>query len=369
MAAGIGGCIAIGSLLGSANVASQQAPRFGGTPSGLYAAACAGCHGADGRGRSIDELGFDLPVPDLTDCSFATREPDLDWTAVIHDGGPARGFDRKMPAFGDALTDDEIRDVLGHVRTLCVDANWPRGDLNFPKPLFTEKAYPEDEAIVRTTVNTQGDSAFEQRFTFEKRFGSRSQIEISLPWMRNDLGPPDDDEGGIGDLALAFKHAVYHNLEDGSILSLGGELVLPSGDEDRGFGKGTTVIEPFILFGKLLPRDTFVHFQAKLELPVESGFDDELVLRTALGRTWTTGGPFGRSWTPIIEALGAKALVSEASTEWDLVPQLQVTLNTRQHIMANFGLRVPVTDSSTRDTQFVFYVLWDWFDGGLTEGW
>ncbi|HSG66539.1 MAG TPA: cytochrome c, partial [Gammaproteobacteria bacterium] len=149
----------------------------------------------------------------------------------------------------------------------------------------------------------------------------------------------------------------------------GGELVLPSGDEGRGFGKGTVVVEPYVLFGKLLPLDAFVHFQAKLEFPVESGFDDELVLRAAYGRTWTTGGPFGRSWTPIVEALGAKGLASGASTEWDLVPQFQVTLNTRQHIMANFGFRVPVTDSSARDTQFVFYLLWDWFDGGLTEGW
>ena len=53
---------------------------------------------------------------------------------------------------------------------------------------------------------------------------------------------------------------------------------------------------------------------------------------------------FGRTWTPIVEVLGARELGRRAPTStWDLVPQLQVTLSTRQHVMASFGLRVPVT--------------------------
>jgi len=51
------------------------------------------------------------------------------------------------------------------------------------------------------------------------------------------------------------------------------------------------------------------------------------------------------------------------------VPQFQVTLNTRQHIMANFGVRIPLDKPGTRSTQFAFYLLWDWFDGGLRDGW
>lgn len=48
-----------------------------------YRAACAACHGADGRGASRDVVGFDLPLVDLTDCRFTNREPDLDWIAVM----------------------------------------------------------------------------------------------------------------------------------------------------------------------------------------------------------------------------------------------------------------------------------------------
>ena len=51
----------------------------------LYHAACAACHGGDGSGNSVSQLGFlDLVVPDFTDCDFAAREPDPDWYAVIH---------------------------------------------------------------------------------------------------------------------------------------------------------------------------------------------------------------------------------------------------------------------------------------------
>ena len=66
-----------------------------------------------------------------------------------------------------------------------------------------------------------------------------------------------------------------HSLERGAILAVGGELVLPTGDETKGFGKGTTVLESFVLYGKLLPRDAFVQLQAVLEFPNDSSFEDE----------------------------------------------------------------------------------------------
>ena len=69
----------------------------------IYHAACVTCHGPDGRGAAAI-VGFETPLPDFTDCAFATAEPDPDWLAVVHEGGPIRGLDRHMPAFGDALS-------------------------------------------------------------------------------------------------------------------------------------------------------------------------------------------------------------------------------------------------------------------------
>jgi hypothetical protein len=30
---------------------------------------------------------------------------------------------------------------------------------------------------------------------------------------------------------------------------------------------------------------------------------------------------------------------------------------------------VPMTERDSRATELVFYLLWDWFDGGVLEGW
>jgi mono/diheme cytochrome c family protein len=338
-------------------------------PRAVYTAACAACHGPDGRGRRENELGFDVPLPDFADCDFAAREPDADWFAIAHRGGPVRGFDALMPAFGEALQPEEIAAALAHIRSFCGDERWPRGELNLPRALFTEKAYPEDEAVITTTFVGEGPDSLTHEFLWEQRFGAANQIEISLPLTRADLGEPTGWKSGAGDLGIGVKHTLRHSLERGAILSVGGELVLPTGDEASGFGKGTTVLESFVLFGKLLPNDSFLQFQGIVELPNDSAFEDELVMRAAYGRTWTADTPFGRAWTPILEVLGARELTGGASTEWDVAPQLQVSLSTRQHVQACVGFRVPVTDRGNRPTEFVFYLLWDWFDGGVLQGW
>ena len=48
---------------------------------------------------------------------------------------------------------------------------------------------------------------------------------------------------------------------------------------------------------------------------------------------------------------------------------MQVALNKRQHVRLNVGVRTPMNNTTGRDTQLMFYVLWDFFDGGLREGW
>jgi mono/diheme cytochrome c family protein len=334
----------------------------------LYQTACAACHGAAGRGQPQTQVAFDVPLPDFTDCSFSTREPDEDWLAIIHSGGPTRAFDAMMPAFGEALSQADMQQILAHLRTFCSNREWPRGELNLPRALLTEKAYPEDEAVITSTISAEGPSSVTAELLWEQRFGPRSQLELSVPFSVLDTEGSEGREAGIGDIAVGIKHALYHNLEAGSIFSIGAEVIIPTGDESRGLGAGTTVLEPFILFGQLLPAGAFLQLHALGEFPAESGFEDEVGWRAAIGKTWTSGR-FGRAWTPMLEIVGGRELRGGAKTNWDLVPQLQVTLATRQHVMANLGVRLPVTETSTRDTQIMLYVLWDWYDGGLFEGW
>ena len=117
-----------------------------------------------------------------------------------------------------------------------------------------------------------------------------------------------------------------------------------------------------------LPHDAFVQLQAGGGVPLGRGHNDEAFWRAAAGKSFAQRA-FGRTWSPMLEVLGARELARGARTEWDVVPQMQITLSARQHIMMSAGVRVPVTERTGRSTQALAYLLWDWFDGGLLQGW
>jgi polyisoprenoid-binding protein YceI len=343
-------------------------PEQGQRGAELYAAACANCHGLDGRGSPQAAALIGLPIPDFTDCSFATREADADWAAVVHGGGPVRGFDRLMPAFGEALPDPDIAAVVRHIRTFCASRAWPRGELNLPRALVTEKAYPEDEAVWTTTAAANGPGAVTNEIVYERRFGARNQFELKVP-LAAARHPEGNWRFGAGDITLGVKRALAHSLERGSIISIAGEVVLPTGDESAGAGSGTTIVESFVAFGQMLPRDTFVQAQAGVEVPADRDrAERESFWRVVAGRTFIRGD-YGRSWTPMVELLASRALESGERTHWDVVPQMQVSLNTRQHILLNVGVRLPMNDRAGRQRRVLVYLLWDWFDGGFFDGW
>jgi hypothetical protein len=328
------------------------------TGKAIYQAACSTCHGSSGRGAPASLVGFSDPVPDFTGCDFAAREPDSDWVGIAYEGGPSRGFSEFMPAFKGALTVEQAQLAVNHIRTFCTDDRWPRGELNLPRALITGKAYPEDEAVITTLIDAEGQGSILNKLVYEQRFGPRSQWEIVVPfgWLET----PD---------VIADKHTLYHSYEKGSIVSLAGELILPTGADERGFGNGTTVFEPFVAWGQILPSDFFLQTQLGLELTADKKkAENAAFLRAALGWTTTTG-EFGRAWSPMVELTAGREFAGDANIRYSIVPQIQITLNKRQHIMFNIGLRAPLNERDVRTTQLVFYVLWDWFDGTLFEGW
>jgi mono/diheme cytochrome c family protein len=359
-------------ILGAAASADDSVPATG---RAIYRAACSSCHGADGRGAPASLVGFSDPIPDFTDCDFAAREPDSDWVGVAYEGGPSRGFSELMPAFEGALTIEQIELAVSHIRSFCTDQRWPRGELNLPRALVTNKAYPEDEAVLTTLIDAEGRGSILNKVVYEQRFGPRSQWEIVVPFGWLETPDAVDNDGtsrwgsSMGDIAVAVKHAFYHSYEKGSIVSVAGELILPTGDDELGFGNGTTVFEPFVAWGQILPADFFLQTQLGLELTADTDkADNAAFLRAALG--WSTStGEFGRAWSPMVELTAGREFAGDADVHYSIVPQIQITLNKRQHIMLNVGLRAPLNERDVRTTQVIFYVLWDWFDGTLFEGW
>jgi len=345
----------------------------------VWASACASCHGEDGAGRPAAVVGFDVPLPNLRDCAVATSEPTPDWIAVVHEGGPVRGLNQIMPAFGDALSEGEIGRVVDYVRDFCPRLSaWPLGELNFPRALFTDKAFPEDEVVLTSTIALHGAGSVMNELVYEHRLGARSMFEVGVPFgflnqtgaPGNAPGAPTGWTGGLGDLAIAFKQALVQSARSGTILALGAEARLPTGREDRGLGAGVTILAPFLALGQRLPAGAFVQVHAGADLPVD--FDQskpEAFWKGVVG--WSaTPSRFGRMYSPMIEVLGTRVLTGSAPpTTWDLVPQMQVTLSRRKHIRFDAGVDIPVKGTEDRQMQLVAYLLWDWFDGGPLEGW
>jgi mono/diheme cytochrome c family protein len=339
-------------------------------PSGreLYLSACAACHGPEGKGMPRSIVGFETPLPDLTDCSFATPEADADWFAVAHSGGRVRAFDRRMPAFGEALSQDELASIIRHIRGFCTDKAWPRGELNMPRPLVTEKAFPENEAVLTTGIEREGHSSINSSVVYERRFGARNQFEAVIPFGFQESSGNRWDMG-LGDIVLALKRVVYHRLERGSIVSIAGELIVPTGDHDDRIGSGVMKFEPYLAVGQLLSPDSFVQFQGGFELSSRRPrVEHEAFWRAAIGRTLFEPN-FGRAWTPMLELLGSRELSSGSIAHWDVVPQVQVSLSRRQHVLLNIGVQMSLNDRRDRGTRVLTYLLWDWFDGGFFSGW
>jgi hypothetical protein len=71
----------------------------------------------------------------------------------------------------------------------------------------------------------------------------------------------------------------------------------------------------------------------------------------------------------MLEVVSERDFEDAARANIDLVPQFQVSLNRRQHVRVNVGLQLPATNTAGRSKQLVFYLMWDWFDGGFREGW
>ena len=46
--------------------------------------------------------------------------------------------------------------MIEYLRSLCTEKAWPMGNLNFPRAFITEKAFPENEAVIASAFNVRG---------------------------------------------------------------------------------------------------------------------------------------------------------------------------------------------------------------------
>jgi cytochrome c553 len=76
---------------------------------------CASCHGKDGKGQT--KAGKMAGVKDQTDAQYQAGLTDDKMLAAIKEG-LKEGTKEKMKPFKDKLSDDEIKALIAHVRSL-----------------------------------------------------------------------------------------------------------------------------------------------------------------------------------------------------------------------------------------------------------
>jgi hypothetical protein len=307
-------------------------------------------------------------LPDFSDCATNTVEPRADWVAVVTRGGPVRALDRHMPAFGDALSEAQIDQVVTYLWTFCTNRAWPRGDLNLPRAFYTEKAFPENETVWTVALTGAGAKAVTNQLVYEHRIGSRGQYELTVPLSLQQNEAGGSWSRGLGDIELALRRTFYANEKRGSIFAAGGALTLPTGKESAGLGRGFRIYEPFAMWGQILGENGFLQVHTGYEISSDRRKGpNEAFLRTTLGYTVAQDHGFGRQWSPMAEVTAAKPMGAEP--EWNVVPQMQVSLSKLQHILVSVGVNLPLNERRDRKPQLLTYILWDWFDGGLFEFW
>ena len=78
----------------------------------------------------------------------------------------------------------------------------------------------------RVTANAEGTGSVAPTLIYERRIGASNQVEVALPFAFSERAE-SDWIGGVGDIVLSAKRALFHSLEAGSIFSTALEVILP----------------------------------------------------------------------------------------------------------------------------------------------
>lgn len=100
-----GNCTPAGELRGDA-----------GRGAALHLKHCAECHGADGKAEVI-VMHMDEPPKDQSDPVYMKTLPDAYLYLAVCKGGVGVGRNFIMPAWGDLLSDQDIKDLIAQIRS------------------------------------------------------------------------------------------------------------------------------------------------------------------------------------------------------------------------------------------------------------
>ena len=80
---------------------------------------CSICHGVGGKGDGPSAAGLNPRPADFTNCAVMQKQSDATLFTIIKQGGQGAGRSTVMPAWGDALPDGQIQQLVSVVRGFC----------------------------------------------------------------------------------------------------------------------------------------------------------------------------------------------------------------------------------------------------------
>lgn len=84
-----------------------------------YDTYCAQCHGINRNGRGINSRDMPVQPRDHSDAKGMGGIPDEEIFRVIKEGGLAVNKSVLMPAWGNVMSDTEIREMAAYLRHVC----------------------------------------------------------------------------------------------------------------------------------------------------------------------------------------------------------------------------------------------------------
>ncbi len=96
------------AILGSASVFAADAKTNWGKE-------CSKCHGPDGKGQT--RMGRQSGAKDYTDAKVQDELDDAKASKQIKEGMKDKAGKEKMKAYGEQLSDDEIKALIAHMRS------------------------------------------------------------------------------------------------------------------------------------------------------------------------------------------------------------------------------------------------------------
>lgn len=84
-----------------------------------YETLCVGCHGISGKGDGPAAAALNPKPRNYTDKKYMGTMKDEDIFKITKEGGAAVKKSPLMPAWGAALSDDDIRNITAYIRTFA----------------------------------------------------------------------------------------------------------------------------------------------------------------------------------------------------------------------------------------------------------